>query len=315
MLLYRSLPLENGISSSLFDNIGNMTNKGIELSLNTINIKSGDFKWTTDFTFTKIKNKVEDVFTSTGEIQYGAGTTASGFGSAIRIIEGHPMFEIYSYKVLGNFETQEQLDSYPRANNALIGDVMIEDYSKDGQINTDDLQPMGHVLPDFTYGLTSTLKYKNFDLTLVIDGSEGASKVVSCLRQPALMRTAENTLQSYYDDRYREGETGHHMAYASTGVTGARHWNMSYFIYDASFTRIKNVILGYNLPESLCSRLKINDARLTMGVQNLHTFSDYPLYNPQTNSNNGSAGTAQFGVDVGEYPLSRIYTLGINLTF
>ena len=277
MLLYRSLPLENGISSSLFDNIGNMTNKGIELSLKTINIKSGNFSWTTDMTFTKIRNKVKDVFTSTGEIQYAAGTTASGFGSAIRIIEGHPMFEIYSYKVLGNFETQEQLDSYPRANNALIGDVMIEDYSKDGQINTDDLQPMGHVLPDFTYGLTTTLKYKNFDLSIVIDGSEGASKVVSCLRQAALMRTAENTLQSYYDDRYREGETGHHMAYASTGVTGARHWNMSYFIYDASFTRIKNVILGYNLPESLCSRLKISDARLTMGVQNLHTFSDYPL--------------------------------------
>ncbi len=315
MLLYRSLPLENGITSSLFDNIGNMTNKGVEIALNTVNVKTHDLTWTTNLTFTKIKNKVSDVFTSTGEIQYSAGTSASGFGSAIRIIEGHPMFEIYSYKVLGNFETQEQLDSYPRANNALIGDVMIEDYYEDGQINTDDLQPMGHVLPDFTYGLTSTLKFKNIDLTVVLDGNHGASKVVSCLRQAALMRTAENTLQAFYDDRYRQGEIGHHMAYASTTVTGARHWNMSYFIYDASYTRIKNVVLGYNLPERLCSKLMVNDLRFSIGVQNLHTFTDYPLYNPQANSYNGEAGTAQFGVDVGEYPLSRIYTVGVNLTF
>ena len=314
MLLNRALPLENGIASSILDNIGNMSNKGIEMSLNTINVKTKDFSWTTDFNFTKIKNKVEKVFTSTGDIKLSAGT-GSGFESAIRIVEGHEMFEIYTYKVLGNFETQEQIDTYPRANNAQIGDPMIEDFNKDGKINTDDLQPVGKALPDFTYGITNTFKYKNFDLSILIDGSQGVSKVVTALRQAALMRNAENTLVSWYDDRYIPGQTGHHFAPASTNVTGARHWNESYFIYDASFVRIKNVVLGYNLNKNLCSKMKMEDLRFTLGVQNLFTFTKYPLWNPQANSNDGQPGTAQFGVDLGQYPLSRIYTVGINITF
>ena len=316
MLLYRSLPLENGIASSLFDNIGNMTNRGIELALNTVNIKSNNFTWTTNFTFTKVNNKVDDVFTSTGDIRYDGGTTANGFNSAIRIIEGHPVFEIYSYKVLGTFETQEQLSSYPRAGNAKIGDPIIEDYKEDNVINTDDLQPMGHALADFTYGCASTLKYKNFDLTILIDGSYGASKVVSALRQAALMRPSENTSQTFFDNRYQKDKTGNYMAFPSISAgTGPRTWNMSYFIYDASFTRIKNLVLGYNLPGGICSKIGVNDLRVSVGVQNLFTFTDYPLYNPQTNSYNGEAGTAQFGVDVGEYPLSRIYSIGLNLNF
>ncbi len=314
MLLNRALPSENGITSSILDNVGNMSNKGIEMALNTINIKTKDFSWTTDFNFTKIRNKVEKVFTSTGDIKLSAGA-GSGFESAIRIVEGHEMFEIYTYKVLGNFETQEQIDTYPRANNAQIGDPMIEDYNKDGKINTDDLQPVGKALPDFTYGVTNTFKYKNFDLSVLIDGSHGASKVVTALRQAALMRSAENTLRSFYDDRYIQGQTGHHFAYASTGVTGARHWNESYFIYDASFVRVKNVVLGYNLNKNLCDKIKMDDLRFTLGVQNLFTFTKYPLWNPQANSNDGQPGTAQFGVDLGQYPLSRIYTLGVNITF
>ncbi len=315
MLLNRSLPLENGISATIFDNIGNMTNKGIELSLNALIIKSKDWSWTTNLNFTKINNKVDKVFTSTGDIRYDADQSGSGFESALRIIEGMPMFQIYTYKVIGNFETQSQLDTYPKPGNATIGDPMIENYKDDDVINTDDLQPMGHALPDFTYGATSTLRYKNFDLSIVIDGSHGASKIITAARQAALMRTAENTLKIFYDDRCRKGETGHYMAYASTGVTGARHWNQSYFVHDASFWRIRNITLGYNLPREISSKIKINDLRITLGVQNVYTFTSYPLFNPQANTKNGAAGSAQFGVDNGMYPLSRIYTVGLNFNF
>jgi hypothetical protein len=316
MLLNRSLPTENGITSTILDNIGNMTNKGIELALNTVNVQTRDFSWTTNLTFTKINNKVDKVFTSTGDIRYDAEIAASGFDSAIRIVEGQPMFQIYSYKVPGNFETAEQLASMPNpGGNAKIGDPIIEDFNKDRVINTDDLQPLGHALPDFTYGFTSTLRYKNVDLGVVLDGSYGASKVIVAARQGALIRTSENTLKIFYEDRYRPGETGHHMAYASTGVTGARHWNQSYFIRDASYMRIRNVTLGYNLPQNLGSKLNINDLRVTLGVQNVFTFTSYPLYNPQANTRSGNAGTAQFGVDNGTYPLARIYTIGLNFNF
>jgi TonB-linked SusC/RagA family outer membrane protein len=311
MLLYRSLPLENGITSSLFDNVGNMTNKGIELALSTVNITGRNFSWTTDFNFTKINNKVGDVFTATGEIRYGLGFPGAG---TIRVIEGDPIFEIYSWKTTGNFESQEQLDSYPGYNHPRIGDTMIEDYNDDGQINDDDMQRIGNVLPDFTYGFTSTLTYKNFDLRVIINGSHGASQIMVGARQAGLLRSAENTLQIFYDNRYGHGDDLN-LAFPTTGYSGPRHSNVDYFVFDASFLRIKNLVLGYNIPENIYSKAGINGLRLTLGIQNLYTFTNYPFYNPESNSNSGAAGSAQFGTDRGTYPLSRIYTVGLNLNF
>jgi len=318
MLLYRSLPTENGIASSIFDNIGNMTNKGLELALNTVNVSTKDFTWSTNFSFTKIKNTVDEVFTSSGYIPYNANDflTSSGFESAIRIVEGEPMFQIYSYKVIGTFETEQQLAELANpAGNSEIGDPIIEDYNKDGVINADDMQRIGNALPDFTYGITSTLRYKNFDLGFIIDGSQGASKIMTATRNASLLRNQENTLKIFYEDRYRQGETGHSMPIPKVNVTGMRHWNESYYVQDASFLRIRNITLGYTLPKELCSKMSVSDLRVTFGIQNVHTFTSYPLYNPQSNTHNGSSGVAQFGVDDGTYPLARIYSLGLNLNF
>lgn len=318
MLLYRKLPSENGIATSIFDNIGNMTNKGLELALNTVNIKTKDFSWSTNFTFTKISNKVDKVFSASGYIPYNANQflTSSGFESAIRIVEGEPMFQIYSYNVIGTFETQEQLKNYANpGGTATIGDPIIEDYKKDGVINGDDMKCVGNALPDFTYGITSTWRYKDFDLNVILDGSHGASKIITAARNASLMRPQENTLKEFYEDRYRPGETGHHLGMPKVNVTGMRHYNQSYYVRDASYLRIRNITLGYNLPQVVCSKMSIDNLRLTFGVQNVFTFTKYPLYNPQSNTHTGNSGVAQFGVDDGTYPLARTYTIGLNLTF
>jgi TonB-linked SusC/RagA family outer membrane protein len=318
MLLYRSLPSENGIATSIFDNIGNMSNKGLELSLHTVNIQTKDFSWATNFTFTKINNKVDKVFTSSGYIPYNANNflTSSGFESAIRIVEGEPMFQIYSYKVIGTFETEDQLSAMANpGGNSVIGDPIIDDYNDDGAINSEDLQVVGNALPDFTYGFTSTWRYKNIDLGVVFDGSYGASRIITAARNAALIRNQENTLRMFYDDRYREGEIGHHFGKAKVNVTGMRHWNQSYFVRDASYLRIRNITLGYNMPQALCSKIGINDVRLALSVQNAYTFTSYPLYNPQSNTHNGSSGVAQFGVDDGTYPLARVYSISLNFNF
>jgi TonB-linked SusC/RagA family outer membrane protein len=317
MLLSRALPSENGIAASIFDNIGNMSNKGIELALNTVNVQTKNFQWRTNFTFTKINNKVDKVFTSTGYIQYPANNflTSSGFESALRIVEGQPMFDIYSYKVIGTFENQAQIDALGGQNGSKIGDPMIEDYKKDGVINGDDIQKVGNALPDFTYGITSTWKYKNVDLGIVFDGSQGASRIITAARNASLIRNQENTLQEFYDNRYRPGETGRLFGMAKVNVTGMRHWNESYYVRDASFLRIRNVTLGYNMSQHICSKLGLNDMRLALSVQNAYTFTSYPLYNPQANTHNGAKGAAQFGVDDGTYPLARIYSFSLNFNF
>ncbi|MGV8093611.1 MAG: TonB-dependent receptor domain-containing protein [Mangrovibacterium sp.] len=309
MLLYRDLPLENGIAAQIFDNLGNMSNKGGEVTLNTINLKTKDFQWSTTFNFSKVNNKVQSVFTSSGYV-------SMGWNGMIRIMENRPMFEIYGYKVIGNYTSPEQLNTVPGLNNPRVGDPMLEDYKKDNVINGDDWQPLGHALPDFMYGFSTALKYKNFDLQLFIDGSEGASKVVSALRQATLLYYGSNVYKPYYDQRYIENvQSGSGVAFPSKSVTGPRHMETFRLVYDASYLRIRNLMLGYQIPSSLCNSIGIQDIKITLGVQNLYTFTDYPLYNPQANTARGAAGNAQFGWDEGVYPLSRTYTLGINLTF
>lgn len=318
MLLNKAVPSENGIVTSIFDNIGNMTNKGLELALNTRNIETRDFAWSTTFTFTKVSNKVDKVFSASGYLPYRANNflTSSGFESALRIVEGEPMFQIYSYNVIGTFESQEQLDNYANpGGTATVGDPIIEDVDNNGVINGNDMKCVGNALPDFTYGITSTWRYKDFDLNVILDGSQGASKIITAARNASLMRPQENTLKEFYEDRYRPGETGHHMAIPKVSVTGMRHYNQSYYVRDASYLRIRNITLGYNLPQPICKKMSIDNLRFTLSIQNVFTFTKYPLYNPQSNTHSGQSGTAQFGVDDGTYPLARTYSLGLNITF
>ena len=304
MILARPLPAENGFSASMLDNIGNMTNKGIELLLTTTNVKSNDFLWTTNWIFNKVWNKATKIYAPDGILRF-----SDGIFNSIYIVEGEEMFQFYAYKMLGVFKTEEDLAKYPSAG-LIIGDPIIEDLNRDGIINSDDFQNVGHALPKFTFGLSNTFNYKNFDLNIVIDGSYGASlSNVVILNQNWVMPNQGNLMRYIYDRR------GDVYGSPTIAVRGNRVGQHSYYFFDASYARIKNVTLGYQIPSSICDKMNINALRLSFGIQNLYTFTNYPYYNPQANLNQGSAGTAQFGVDHGTYPLATTYTLGINLTF
>ena len=306
MILNRPLPTENGISASMLDNIGDMTNKGIELMLTTTNVKTNQFVWTTNWIFNKVWNKATKIYANNGIIRL-----SSGVSNAIWIIEGEEMFQLYTYKMLGVFKTAEELNKYPKpTGNSKIGDPIIDDYNKDGVINSEDYQKTGHALPNFTFGWTNTLKYRNFDLNIVIDGSQGASKFLPSLRNQSWVSPDEGNIMKYMYDRAGEVYGAPNLDY-----TGNRLTQNSYYVFDASYVRIKNVTLGYQIPQSVCNRMLINALRFSFGIQNLHTFTTYPWFNPQANFYNGGAGSAQFGVDQGSYPLATSYTLGINLTF
>lgn len=305
MLLSRPLPTENGISGSIMDNIGDMTNRGIELALTTNNIRKSDFNWTTTWIFNKIWNKATSIHTTDGILRLGSGEY-----DVVWIIEGQEMFQLYGYKMLGVFETEAQLEEYPRPRDSKLGDPITEDVNKDGEINSDDFQYLGNALPDFTFGLNNSLTYKNFDLNIIVDGSQGASKYLPLLRNQSWLSPTEGNLSKFIYDR-----SGTIYGAANLDYSGNRLWQDSYHIFDASYIRIKSLTLGYRLPVSVCEKLSINSLRLSLSIQNLWTFTDYPWYNPQANYFSGSPGSAQFGVDYGGAPLSRTYALGINLTF
>ncbi len=304
LLLARPLPAENGISTSVMDNIGSMTNKGIELVLTTTNVSKGDLTWTTNWIFNTLSNKVTKLHTESGILRLGSGDY-----NMVWIIEGEEMFQIYGYKAIGVFETADQLDQYPKPRNSKIGDPMYEDVDGNGVQNSDDYQRLGKALPDFTFGWTHNVRFRNWDLNVMIDGSQGASKYVPALRNQSWVSPIEGNISKYIYER-----AGTVYGQANLDYTGNRLEASSYHVFDASYVRIKNLSLGYNFPDRICEALSVNGLRVALSAQDLHTFTKYPWFNPQANFFGGSAGSA-FGVDYGGYPLAKTYTLGVNLTF
>jgi TonB-linked SusC/RagA family outer membrane protein len=305
LLLQRPLPTENGISSTVMDNVGDLTNKGIELALTTVNISKSNFNWTSVWIFNKVWNKATAIHTEDGIIRLNSGAY-----DMVWIIEGQEMFQIWGYKNIGIFKTEEELTQYPRPRGSKIGDPIYQEVKKDLVLNSDDYQKLGNGLPNFTFGWSNTLNYKNWDLSFVLDGSQGASKYVPSFRNQNWISPIEGNLSKYIYDR-----AGKVYGAPNLDYSGNRLERCSYDVFDASYVRIKNLTIGYNLPESVCSSLKITRLRLMLSAQNLYTFTSYPWYSPQANFYDGAAGVAQFGVDYGSYPLSTSYTLGINLTF
>ena len=305
LLLQRPLPTENGIAASVMDNIGNMTNKGIEIALTTTNLKTKDFTWTTNWIFNKVWNKATKINAPNGRLQF-----ESGAYNMVWIIQGQESFQLYGYKALGVFTTPQQLTQYPTPRGSKIGDPIYLDVNKDGILNSDDYVKLGNALPDFTFGWSNTFSYKAFDLSFVLDGSYGASKYVPMLRNMNWMSPLDGNKATYVQDR-----AGTVYGASNIDYTGNRVETSSYDVFDASYVRVKNLTIGYSLPANICKSLSISALRFTLGGQNLFTFTKYPWFNPQANFYSGAAGTAQFGVDYGGYPLSKLYTFGINLTF
>ncbi|MCX6226590.1 MAG: SusC/RagA family TonB-linked outer membrane protein, partial [Bacteroidia bacterium] len=305
MLLYRPLPAENGISLFIMDNIGDVTNKGLELFLTTTNIKSGDFTWTTNWILNKVWNKATKIYSETGKM-----TLESGAYDMVWIIEGEEMFQIYGYKNIGVFKTADELTKYPRPRGSKIGDPIYEDVNKDGELNSDDYQKIGKALPNFTFGWSNTFSFKNLDFSFVLDGSQGASKYLPAFRNQNWVSPIEGNLCKYIYDR-----AGTVYGAPNLDYTGNRLERCSYDVFDASYVRIKNLTIGYTMPERICKFLSVSGIRLAVSAENLYTFTSYPWYSPQANFYGGAAGSAQFGVDYGSYPLARSFSFGLNLTF
>lgn len=305
LLLQRPLPTENGIAPSVMDNIGDMTNKGIELALTTTNIRKKDFTWSTNWIFNKVWNKATAIHSPNGVLQF-----ESGAYNMIWIKQGQPSFQIYGYKAIGVFTNTQQLQDYPTPRGSKIGDPIYLDVNHDKVLNSDDYVKLGNALPDFTFGWNNTISYKNFDLGIVVDGSHGASKYIPAFRNMNWISPDQGNIIKYMYHR-----AGTVYGAPSEDYTGNRVEASSYDVFDASYVRIKSLTIGYNLPDNVCRFLSINGLRVTAGAENLATFTKYPYFNPQANFYNGAAGQAQFGVDYGGYPLAKSYIVGINLTF
>ncbi|MFC3198186.1 TonB-dependent receptor [Parapedobacter deserti] len=309
LLLQVAVPSIVGLTSTL-QNIGKVRNRGVELGLNTRNLV-GALKWSTDVNISFNRNKVLELGPSGDPI---FSTAYSNAGDTHYTEIGKPLGNFYGYVFDGVFQSQEQINSMPHLPTDRPGDPIVKDVNGDGVISADDRTILGNYQPDFTYGMTNSFDYRNFDFSFMVQGVQGSEIMLLNMYQTMSMTGRTNNL-GIARNRWRSPEEpGDGKVYkASIDVYGLRRTSSSFYIQDGSYLRIRNISLGYTLPQRVSEHLRISRLRLYATAQNPFTFTNkYLGYNPEVSTSHNSLTP---GVDYFNYPLSKSWTFGLNIHF
>jgi TonB-linked SusC/RagA family outer membrane protein len=308
LLLEVDIPTITGFSSA-WRNIGKVNNKGIEFTINSVNVMNKDFSWTTNLNMSMNRNKVIALGPAGDPIQSdgGAGTTH------ITMI-GKPMGNFYGYKQIGVYMNQADLDNSPRLADSHVGDAKYADINNDGTIDADDRTIIGNNEPKFSWGMSNQLAYKSFDLSIVLQGVHGRDVMLLGKRFFTQLEGNQNQMKEVLNRwRSEENPGDGKTPRANALTTGQNNTVSSRWVEDASFIRINNLTLGYTLPKIVAQKCTMQNARVYMSIQNLATFTSYSGFNPETSHRQDSSLAP--GTDYGMYPLNRTFTIGVNVTF
>lgn len=294
LLLNRPIPSTSG-QETIFENVGNMENRGYELNISTINLRdvgARGFGWTSDFNISWNKNEVTELFRDE-PIMSGAN----------RVAVGLPLGAFYAIRFLGV--------------DPATGDAIYDDVDGDGSITSNDRVVVGSPHPDYWGGLTNSITYGGFDLKSFFQFAQGQTiyNSISLYANDAGYYT-DNKFRSVLDRWQQPGDITDEPRASYDGTSGAaalpsassRHFE------DGSYVRLQEVTLGYRLPARLLGNARLSEARLYVSGRNLYTWTDYSGYSPDANSS-GSGANIALGEDFYTYPLPRTFTVGISSTW
>ncbi len=321
LLLNVPVPTLTGYTTAL-QNVGEILNKGLEFTVTSRNTV-GAFKWTTDLNISTNQIRVEALGPDGSPIISRQATSASAPTHITQI--GSEPGSYFGYQVIGVYQNQQDIDSSPviRNGNGTVqskpGQLKFADINGDGVINASDRTILGSPFPDFTYGMTNTFNYKNFDFAFTLQGVQGFEVLNMARRYYGNYSGTYNVLRSTANGWKSEADPGDGVSpqinrnFNSLAGSNVVNNVTSLFVEDGSFLRIRNITLGYNLPQASLEKLKLSSARLSFTVQNAYTFTKYEGFNPEVSAQGGS--TLVPGVDAGGYPLARSFMFGLNVGF
>jgi TonB-dependent starch-binding outer membrane protein SusC len=300
--------------TSYLTNVGSVRNIGQELEITSRNMV-GKLQWNTSANLTHNTNKIEALAPGQNQIIIPNGFTVSD--AILRV--GAPINSIYVLKVIG-FLTADDLARgvATYGPNEQPGDFKFEDIDGDGKITEADKQIVGHPNPDYTYGITNTVRYKGFDLSVLVQGQWGGSiysQFGRSITRPGQGRS-DNHPASFVNRWYSEtnqGEGRFSKAYSNfnSPITAATDW-----LYPSDYIRVRNITLGYNL-KGLVKKNFLQDARIYLTLENFFGHDKYVNgLNPEaTNTSISSNGAYPEAGDYGAMPLSKSLIAGLNITF
>ncbi len=286
LLLQRHLPTITGYSS-VWANLGETTNQGFEITLNTVNIKSGDFTWKSNLSFSTNKNRIVDLY----------GDKKSDVGN--RWFIGQPINVIYDYKMEGIWQTDEKTEADDF--NAEPGDIKFADLNGDGEITGDDRSILGSTAPDWRGGFGNTFSYKNFSLSIFIQTVQGVLKDNHQLSWVDLAGRRNIPAGLTYWTPENHNNSMPALSYTNTIGYG--------FPRDASFTRLKDVTLSYSLPQHVLEKTGLGNLEVYLSGTNLYTWTSWFGWDPEAYYAPRGWGGAETN-----FPTQRTIVFGVNIT-
>jgi len=306
LLLNAPLPETSGFNS-VYKNIGSIRNEGIELTINSVNIKSSNFTWNTSFNISFLRNKILSLGSSNDDIFLGP-TFLSQFNLA-RV--GLPAGTFWGYKVLGTWGTAEATEAAKYG--LLPGDLKIWDKNGDGKITADDKTVLGKSIPDGYGTLTNTFRYKGFDLGIELQFNYG-NQVMNLTRHSGQDRTGQANSYATVLNAWTPDNQNTFIAEDRPAFVRYQTEIYSTKVENGSFIRGKTVTLGYTFGQDVVKRISLSRLRVYLQAQNLFLLTHYTGYDPETSTYNGSSNFTQ-GIQFYDYPKPRTFLLGVNASF
>ena len=334
-------------------NFGTIENKGLEITLDTHPIDKKNFSWDSNFQISFNRNKLVALDGSANAQLVGYGqwsdiVSVTEIGQSLYNFYGYVVEGVY--ESLEDIQNSPKAEKYPadgvfnRATTVWVGDIKFKDINGDNVINEHDQTNIGSPLPKFTFGWTNTFRYKNVDLTVFLNGTYG-NKVLNynmmgqgynglvhmnstwtnqhvSIQDRARLAVvdAEKTYADgsmWYDDitNVKVANTGTKTPRPSIQDPNDNDRLSTRYIEDGSYLRVKNITLGYTFPKTVLQKVKIDNVRVYMNIQNLYTFTKYTGFDPEVGASTQDSSGLTFGVDNGRYPSPMTCSFGLSITF
>lgn len=301
-----------GISQAPLGNVGKVQNSGFELTVGYGSTTKKGLSYQVDANFSALRSEVKDL----GARDYFAHSNTIRAMQPLRSIVGQPWYSYYVIKTDGIFQSQSEIDAYTFADasgiikkiqtNAKPGDLKFVDANSDGIINENDRQYTDSYTPKFTYGLNASFSYKNFDLNLVLQGVAG-NKIFNGVKVMTYAAGQGWNMAADVLNSWGYNQTSDIPLISMSDSNGNYSTVSDFFLENGNYLRVKNITLGYTCPKSLFGHAPgMPNIRLYISAENLITFTKYSGMDPEVGN---------YGIDGGTYPVSRVISFGLNLSF
>lgn len=310
LLLQQATMAFSGVPLS-WNNIGSLRNRGFEVELNSTNLKSTNFKWSTSANIAHTENRIVELGNEAYLLNYGERN------EIYKSVVGGPLVQFFGYKTDGIWISNEQIaasgltSELPSA--LKQGGLKLVDVNGDGVLDTNDRTIIGNPYPDFTWGITNNFSFNNFDLSFSWQGVQGGELINGDpnYTESRSRNTSYNSNRWISPQNPGDGKT----PYEQLGF----NWMLTdYVVEDASYFALREVNLGYNIPSKWSKKIGLSSLRLYTSAQNLyfHSAKGYRGINPEGRSTSGPYGSALIaGYQRGSFPIPRTFVFGIDINF